>query len=271
MEREQQLVFCKKCINRKMDWHQGLLCKLTDQKADFTDQCIDFIIDEEIAIKERVKTEWIRPNKKRAEVAQLMILIVLVLDVIAGISSYLQYDLLVSFQNGASFSNDVYNANDLREQVIAIVYMIVYIASAITFIQWFRRAYFNLNVRMKCNHSEGWAAGSWFVPIITLYRPYQIMKEMWVESSKMISTPTNETAKYSASIIGIWWTLWIISSYIGNYVFKSAFKAETVENFLNKTIADMIMSVICIPLAILAINIIKSYAQKEEELVALGK
>ena len=46
-------------------------------------------------------------------------------------------------------------------------------------------------------------------------------------------------------------------------------RAETIEKFLNSTIADMVMSMIGIPLAILTVMIIKSYSLKEEKLEEL--
>lgn len=48
MTRQEQLIFCKKCINRKMDTQQGLLCGLTGNKANFTNECPDFKRDETI-------------------------------------------------------------------------------------------------------------------------------------------------------------------------------------------------------------------------------
>ena len=48
MTREEQLVFCKKCINRKMDMKQGLICNLTGEKATFQNECPDFKRDETV-------------------------------------------------------------------------------------------------------------------------------------------------------------------------------------------------------------------------------
>ena len=271
MEREKQLEFCKKCTNRKMDMKQGLICELTGQKAAFENECIDIKIDEKIEIKEQERIELIRPNKKRAEIAQLLIWAVMIIDIISIYSSYLQYKLLISLQNNETILEQTINSNDTREQIIGIVYTIVFIISTVTFIRWFRRAYYNLNIRIKCNHSEGWAAGSWFVPIISLYRPYQIMKEMWLETTKIIKSKSDDIVNHSTLILGFWWALWLISNYIGNYVLKSAFKAETIEDLLNSTIADMVMSMIGIPLAILTVMIIKSYSLKEERLEELEK
>ncbi|MEN8125980.1 MAG: DUF4328 domain-containing protein [Bacteroidota bacterium] len=264
MTREEQLEFCKRCTFRKMDMKQGLICNLRGQKATFQDECPDYEVDKKIIHDEKKKIEAIRPNKKRAEIAQALIWLVMLLEIISMISSYFQYDLLLALQRDEFVSNQIIDSNDIRESVIAILYMIVYVVSAITFIQWFRRAYYNMNIRTRTVHSDGWAAGSWFVPIISLYRPYQIMKEMCTETSKLIKTKAGNSTNDSTVIIGIWWTLWIISNYVGQYVMRSAFKAETVENFLNSTIGDMIQSSIGIPLAIITVMIIKSYSAKEE-------
>ncbi len=45
MTREEHLSFCKKCTNRKFDTNQGIICRLTDKKADFTDECPSFNLD----------------------------------------------------------------------------------------------------------------------------------------------------------------------------------------------------------------------------------
>ncbi len=45
MTREQHLAFCKKCTNREMDLKQGLICSLTQKKADFINDCRDFALD----------------------------------------------------------------------------------------------------------------------------------------------------------------------------------------------------------------------------------
>ncbi len=45
MTREQHLAFCKKCTNREMDLKQGLVCNLTNEKANFINDCRDFNLD----------------------------------------------------------------------------------------------------------------------------------------------------------------------------------------------------------------------------------
>jgi hypothetical protein len=269
---EEQFENCKQCLNRKKGINEKEnICNIKGKSMKFENTCTDFNLDNNVVLGKENKINAIKPNLKRAKLAQLFIWIVMALDIISIFSSYLQYNLLKSLQNDEEVTDQILNSNDTREQVIAILYLIVFIISAVTFIQWFRRAYYNLNIRTNCNHSDGWASGSWFVPIIALYRPYQIMKEMWAKTTQLIKSKTSDYIENSTVIIGLWWTLWIISNYIGKYVMKRAFKAETIENFINSTIGDIVVSIIGIPLAILTVMIIKSYSLKEEKISELEK
>jgi len=57
MTLDQQLAFCKKCTNRKMDLQQGIICNLTARKPDFDNECPSFNLDEHV--KEVVPEEAI--------------------------------------------------------------------------------------------------------------------------------------------------------------------------------------------------------------------
>jgi hypothetical protein len=209
--------------------------------------------------------EKLRPNSQRAKNAITLIWIVLVLQIASLISGFFQYDLLQIVANGGEISNETAIANDTREQTIGMIYFIAYIISAITFIQWFRRAYFNLHLRVNhLSQTEGSAAGSWFIPFANLYRPYQIMKELYQETKELLTK--NEirlNQNFSTKFLGIWWTLWIISNVIGNLVFRNSMKAETINELIRSTVAGMILNVIGIPLALITIKIIKDYSNVE--------
>lgn len=219
----------------------------------------EFSLDEHL-----IKKNAIRPNSHRARIAQGLIWSVMVMDIISGISSYLQYDFLKAIQNVGLVSDQALNANDTREQIVGLLHLVVIIISTVTFIQWFRRGYYNLNQRTNCSYQEGWAAGCWFVPILNLFRPYQIMKEMSQETSRLIQSKIDDTP-----IIGWWWGLWIFTSLVGNYIARAMLRAESIDSLTNLTIASMAISVLGIPLAILTVRMIKSYAVKEEKILEL--
>lgn len=213
--------------------------------------------------------ENLRPNKQRAKIAILLIGIVMLLDIVSLISSYFQYNLLNDIAKGVNVSIATAEASDLRESIIAVIYAIAFLISGITFIQWFRRAYFNLHLRVdNLKFGEGWAAGSWFTPIISIYRPFQIMKELYEKTNELLLSREGEEGSktnYSNFTLAIWWTLWLIDNYFGQIIFRASLNDNT--NQLNITsIMSMIESLIGVILGLITIKIIRDYSMMEEKL-----
>src|SRR5690554_7483141 len=101
--------------------------------------------------------ENLRPNEQRAKNAIILIWIVLALEIVNLISSYMQYDLLQTIANGGLVSDGAAEANDTREQICGIIYFVTYLISGIMFIMRFRRAYFNLHQKVTyLAHSDAW-------------------------------------------------------------------------------------------------------------------
>lgn len=215
----------------------------------------------------------LRPNQQRAKNAIILIWIVLALEIVNVISSYMQYDLFQAVADGGFVSDEAVAVNDIREGFCGLVYSIASLISGITFIMWFRRAYFNLHQKVgDLAYSDGWAAGSWFVPIINLYRPYQIMKEIYVQTKKLFTkNGLSEKVNYSTNYLGWWWALWIIATLIGQFIFRLTFKsADTIDNLLIISVVQMISGVLGIPLALITVKIIKDYSKIEPLLAQIN-
>jgi hypothetical protein len=105
------------------------------------------------------------PNAQRARIAIIMIWVVLGSQIVSCISDFLQLMLLTTVLNGNDYDMATLDANDTRQTIIAVLNFGLLIASAVTFIQWFRRAYYNLHImENNLRFTEGWASGAWFVP-----------------------------------------------------------------------------------------------------------
>jgi len=209
--------------------------------------------------------ESLRPNDLRAKNTMTFIWIVFILEFAALISGYFQYDLLQTVAEGGEISTEKANANDTREQVIAFAYLFIYLISAVTFIKWFRRAYFNLHLRVdNLSFNEGWAAGSWFFPIVNLYRPYQIMKELYRETKKFLRTKgLYKETSLDSGFLGWWWFLWITNGIAGQIIFRLSLRAESIDELTTVTVLSMIGSVLGLPLALITIKVIKDYSAAE--------
>ena len=212
------------------------------------------------------------PNQNRAKAAIAMIWVVAALDAASFASSYFQYQLLYKAGNGNIVLEETARANDTRQQMIAIAYMVAYLVSVVTFIMWFRRAYNNLHQRNAfLSFSEGWAAGSWFVPIFNLFRPYQIMKEMYARTGELLAErQVIHTCRLEVAILGWWWFLWILAGLAGQVEYRISKYATSIDALKEVTVFSMVDNVLGIILAIVAAKVVKNYADAEPLMMELA-
>ncbi|MBC7862902.1 MAG: DUF4328 domain-containing protein [Bacteroidia bacterium] len=203
----------------------------------------------------------LKPNDKRAKAAMLMVCIVMGFEIVNIISDFFQYQLLES----GNLNSEIANENDIRQALVALVSTVLFIVSAITFIMWFRRASYNLHTKVDhLKHSEGWAAGCWFVPVLCWFRPFQIMKELYEETDVLLERETrNYEKRITTSILGLWWTIWVLRNVIGQFLMRGAFKAETADQLSVSTVGSMISSGLQILLGFITVKIIRDYSKIE--------
>jgi hypothetical protein len=172
-------------------------------------------------------------------------------------SGWLQFELL----SRGSFSQSEGQANDSRQQIIGLVYLLLYIVTVIIFARWILRA--NHNVRalgaQDMRFTPGWAVGYFFVPIVCLWRPYQAMKDLWRASKN----PAAWQDIQPGSILGLWWTLWIVSNILGQASFRASMAARDASSLQAATIIDMASDVSHIALCIAAITLISQIRESQ--------
>ena len=215
--------------------------------------------------------EQLRPNAQRAKNAILLIWIMLMLDVVLLLSNLMQYHLLDTAANGGEISIADAEANDMRQQVLAVVYMITFIISIVTFLQWFRRAHFNLSTQVpKLEHSENDTLWSWFIPILSLYAPYNIMKALYKKTDDVLGEKLRlYTHGLSTKYLGWWWALWIISGVIEKIGYFQLKDADTVSELIVVTNLNIITLFWSIFLCLITIKIITDYSKIEPLLFQL--
>jgi hypothetical protein len=205
----------------------------------------------------------IKPNESRSKIAITVIWIIFFLEIISFISGYLQYDLLTNAANGIFISDEEIEASNKRELVIGLFYSVAGIFSYVTFIQWFRRAYYNLHQKVTyLSYKESMALVSWFIPFVNLYRPFQIMRELYIETKDLLEK-RGRNVDLSLQTLPFWWTLWIVSNIMSQFLFHFSRNSNTLDELFNLTTTGMILNLIGISLALITIRVIKNYADIE--------
>jgi hypothetical protein len=170
----------------------------------------------------------------------------------------LEYQLLSDYQNGVYTSQEKAvadgEANDQRQQLIAIAYLVVFIVSGFLILKWIYRA--NYNARQLgasgMKFTPGWSVGWYFIPIFTLWKPYQAMKEIW----KASHAPNDWTNAATSSILGWWWFFWIVSNVIANASFRFSMRAEELNELMTLNVVNQASELFSIPLAIITLTLI---------------
>ncbi len=185
--------------------------------------------------------------------------------VISIISGYSEYQLLSDYQNGVYTSQELAvadgEASDQRQRLIGIIYMVVFIVSGFLILRWIHRA--NYNARQlgaeNMKFTPGWSIGYYFIPVLTLWKPYQAMKEIW----KASKTSSNWEASGASSILPIWWTLWLVSGFLGQAILRLSMRAEELPELLNLNLITQVSNLLDIPLALVTLSIINSIYQMQ--------
>ena len=209
----------------------------------------------------------IRDNADRARTIIVIFIIMIVVDALAFATSAWQYVLLQQLKNSyGSVPMSTLQLSDNLQQIAAIAAILVLLFTIIYFIRWFRRGYYNLhNIPGSYpQFSEGWAAGWWFVPFMNLARPYQVMKEIWDGTQKVITHRLDKA--YSSSIIGFWWAAYLVSNIYGNITFQVAKDATDIDSLITVRVMDMVGKVISTIAIIITIVMIRRAQYLQQKL-----
>ncbi len=202
----------------------------------------------------------------RAMWAVGMILAVMCLDVMLAGSTYLQIGLLDRVRLGLRPTPAQAAANNARQQLLALAKLAFYIGSAIPFLMWFHRAHRNLPAlgNRRLEYTPGWAVGAWFVPILNLFRPYQIMREVWKGSD-----PENLQTSYpggagGSAMVGWWWALFIVMGVSGNMTNINS-TDRSLDGLITTSWTLIVSSLLSLPAGLLAILMVRAVDANQQQ------
>jgi Domain of unknown function (DUF4328) len=208
-------------------------------------------------------TNPVLPNANRAKTIIIIFYVLLALQLAMMVGNYFQMILLQDFKQG-NIDMERATQNDLRQGIIGSGYLLALVFSIIYFIRWFRRAYHNLErADIPIDHAEGWAAGAWFVPLINLFRPFQIMREIWTKTQQVVSR--DEELK-PGSLLGWWWAAYLLNNIIGNISVILGRNDESIQTLIETTTLEFYGGFLELAAGIMMIIIIRQVAGFEEHM-----
>jgi hypothetical protein len=159
-------------------------------------------------------------SRKRANLVMAFLIAHIVLQLLAAGSTFMHIDLLYRIvEEVTAVARAQQHASERREAIMRVIQLVVFLASAVAFLIWLRRAYKNLKpLGAEPRYSPAWAVGAFVVPIINLFLPFQIFQEMWRASdpetiaardAKPVTAFIEDSSK--SLLVVVWWGLWLLT------------------------------------------------------------
>ena len=189
----------------------------------------------------------IKDNSKRGKYALTFLWIKIGLALVLG---FIMLLTLGFFQSGGTIAPA--SALPVMQALVLliIIVMLAFLADIIVFLFWLRRAYANL-VKAGCHMNfPDWFVGiTYFIPIISWFLPYIIIKEIWKKTQLKIQESVPDYKVKNSALINFWWIASSIFQLIYIYIQVVNSTATTVDEKM--TILNYTMGLMVIALPIL--------------------
>jgi uncharacterized membrane protein len=135
--------------------------------------------------------------------------------------------------------------------LLSLLNVLLYIITAVIFLRWVYLAHKNLRDLggryLSC--SPGWAVGSFFIPVISLWAPYQAMRDL----AKASRSPARWDLEDTPPLVVGWWALWLLEGLA--YSLRNGMRLSLqVQEGID---LNLVQSLVAVPLYLLALLVIR--------------
>ncbi|MFF2275747.1 DUF4328 domain-containing protein [Agromyces sp. NPDC058126] len=155
---------------------------------------------------------------KLATATQVLILVWVVTSVATIGVEIFGLTAVADYLSGIDTTVDRLDLYDQGTAVVSILSSLAIIAAGVIWVIWqFRVA---KQVTGQTRRSPGWHAGSWFIPIVSFWFPYQNVSDLW-----------RALGRTRPSWLIVWWLLWVVGNYAIQLSSRAYLFAEDLEGF----------------------------------------
>lgn len=155
--------------------------------------------------------------------------------------------------------------------IVGLAQFATMIVSAVLFIRWFHLAHLNLGSfsAEPAAHDSRWAIWGFFVPILNLFRPQQLMREIWTLTSRRWQEHPARVVGLSqpSDHVNLWWGFFLATSFMGNAVGRATWRATTAQETLWATWASLVADSFDIAAVLVALALVRAVTELQRPLL----
>jgi hypothetical protein len=184
--------------------------------------------------------------------------------VVACLALIVDLGELVRVQLG-QLTPDQLASNDPMQGIVGLLQAGLGLVSGIVFLRWVYRAYKNIQGfgAVGLRFSPGWAVGYYFIPLLSLIRPAQVMSEIW----RVSQDPQNWMRRRGSWLVGTWWALFLLYSVATQVSLELALDGSTNDQWWLAAIFAILGDLFSVPLSIVALRLVTEIYKHQKNLV----
>ncbi len=209
-----------------------------------------------------------RPTRSLTRWVIALLVVQIVLNLVAMVLDGLEIGLISRALRGGVVSEAELGSNAIQQAFVGITQTLVFLVTAVLFLIWMYRSHRNLSAlgAEGLRFRGGWVVGYWFIPVLNLYRPYQVMREIWQGSDPSVLEAGEQWRTVpSSALLGWWWAMWLASSVFGRISTRLALRAATGEGLLLSGYLSVLVDCLWIVAAVLAIAVVQAVTTRQEK------
>lgn len=208
---------------------------------------------------------FVSPSADLTKYTVLALWLLVLMSVVAVISDSMQLNLL---NNIKTITAIVAESNDTRVLIVNRIYIAMSVIAWAMVLMWTYRT--NKNCRgfgaQGMRFTPGWTVGWHFVPVMNLFRPYQVMQEIW----KVSTDPVTWQKQAGSLLIKWWWFVYLVGTFFGQYFVKLSVRnmnTESISKLGEITTLSIMVNCALLVSGIVTIGVISVIANKQNKLI----
>jgi hypothetical protein len=202
---------------------------------------------------------------RRANVTVGLLIAGIVADALNLVVTWLEHATILRYEEGAATGGEVNAALD-RSGNVALVVLVVFLATVVAWLMWQHRSQANLHAAgvPRLGFTPGWAVGWWFVPIANLWKPFQSVRELHEASTGDPAWTPRAPAR-----LAWWWAGYLTFNILDGIAGRLfADESPSLEPLLIGDRFSIAGDAVSIVTAVLAIRIVRMVVERQRGLAA---
>ncbi len=158
--------------------------------------------------------------------------------------------------------DDIYDQMLIPIMLLGLLQFVIVVGTFVVVAMWIYRMAWNARYFAGTHHMEytpGWAVGWYFIPIATLWKPYQAMKEIWrasddPERMRLVSIPF---------WLPLWWCLWLLNNILSNVSAQLTFRAAIISEGMRADQVSVLVEAVNIVLCLVFLVIVNRLSRMQ--------